>query len=145
MAFTQFLAAAASGLVFGIGLILSGMTNPWKVRHFLDVSSAWDPSLAFVMMGAIPVAWLAYHFAEKRHRTLLQQPLHLPGTRNITRELVVGSLLFGIGWALAGFCPGPAIAAAGAGLKPAILFLGAMLAGMWLHDKIYLKARQAMG
>lgn len=144
MALTHYLAAAASGLVFGIGLILSGMTNPWKVRHFLDIANAWDPSLAFVMMGAIPVAWLAYHWVEKRHRTLLAQPLHLPGTRNITRELVAGSLLFGIGWALAGFCPGPAIAAAGAGFKPAILFLAAMLAGMWLHDKIYIKVRQSV-
>ncbi len=144
MGIIQYLAAAASGLVFGIGLILSGMTNPWKVRHFLDLASPWDPSLAFVMMGAIPVAWLAYHRLEKRRQTLLSAPLHLPGTRNITRELILGSLLFGIGWALAGFCPGPAIAAAGSGLKPAILFLGAMLGGMWLHDKIYVRALRSI-
>lgn len=131
------LAALASGLVFGIGLILSGMTDPWKVRHFLDLAGAWDPSLAFVMLGAIPVAFAGYRLLERRQQTLLAAPLHLPGTRNITRSLIAGSLLFGIGWAIAGFCPGPALAAAGAGLKPAILFLGAMLTGMALHDRVY--------
>lgn len=137
MPFIAYLAALASGLVFGIGLILSGMTNPAKVQHFLNLAGAWDPSLGFVMLGAIPVAGLGYRWLERRRTTLLSQPLHLPGTRQITRPLVIGSLLFGIGWALGGFCPGPALAAAGAGLKPAILFIFAMTAGMLLHDRVY--------
>lgn len=137
MKVAHLIAALISGLVFGLGLILSGMTNPAKVQNFLNLAGAWDPSLAFVMLGAIPVAWLGFGWFENRQRTVLSDPLHLPGTRNITGSLVVGSLLFGIGWALAGFCPGPAIAAAGAGLKPAIQFLGAMVIGMFLHDRVY--------
>lgn len=137
MNFIQHIAALASGLIFGIGLILSGMTNPAKVQHFLDLADRWDPSLGFVMMGAIPVAWLGYRLIEKRRSTLTGDALHLPGTSQITRPLIVGSLLFGAGWALAGFCPGPAIAAAGGGLRQAIIFLAAMVAGMWLHDRVY--------
>lgn len=137
------LAALTSGLVFGLGLILSGMTNPWKVRHFLDLAGPWDPSLAFVMMGAIPVTFFGYRLIENRQQTVLSAPLHLPGTRIITWPLVLGSLMFGAGWALAGFCPGPALAAVGAGMKPAIVFLAAMVVGMILHDRVYLPRTKA--
>jgi uncharacterized membrane protein YedE/YeeE len=124
----------ASGLIFGLGLILSGMTNPSKVIHFLDLTGAWDPSLALVMGGAIPVAFVGMRWLERRKQTVLSEPLHLPGTRHITRELVLGSFIFGAGWALAGFCPGPAIAALGMGLPQPVVFVAAMMAGMWFHD-----------
>ena len=121
-----------SGLVFGIGLLLSGMSNPAKVLAFLDVSGNWDPSLALVMGGAIAVAAPAYARAKRRRSTLLDTPLFLPEKNNLDRRLIIGSLLFGAGWGLAGFCPGPAIVAAAAAYPSALLFAAAMLAGMAL-------------
>ena len=127
------LIAFAVGLLFGIGLILSGMADPGKVLGFLDLAGAWDPSLMFVMGGAIAVGVGAFAVARRRTTTLLGGAMQLPQIREIDRPLVVGSVVFGIGWGLAGFCPGPAIVAAGAGYWQALLFCAAMLAGMALH------------
>ena len=124
----------AVGLLFGLGLILSGMTDPGKVVGFLDLAGAWDPSLAFVMGGAVLVSLFGVLFARRRTNALLGGAMQLPTARDIDRPLVVGSLVFGIGWGLAGFCPGPALVSLGAGHWQALLFVLAMLAGMALHD-----------
>lgn len=126
--------ALLAGLVFGLGLVLSGMANPAKVLGFLDLGGAWDPSLAFVMGGAIAVALPAFAWARKRSRSLLNEPINLPTARQVDRRLVLGSLLFGIGWGVAGFCPGPGVVALGMGQPKALLFVGAMLAGMVLFE-----------
>ena len=121
------------GLLFGLGLCLSGMTNAAKVLAFLDLAGAWDPSLAFVMVGAIAVAFLAFRVASARARTLSGEPLHLPTATAIDRRLIGGSLLFGVGWGLVGLCPGPAIADLGFLDGRAALFVLAMAAGMALY------------
>ena len=126
-----------SGLVFGIGLIISGMSNPAKVINFLDIAGNWDPSLAFVMLGAIPVAFVGFRWIEKQGHTAFDEPLHLPGTRTVNRSLVIGGFIFGAGWAMAGFCPGPALVALGAGYGKALVFVVAMVAGMLLHDRVF--------
>jgi len=128
------LAAFAAGLVFGIGLIVSGMTDPGKVIGFLDLAGRWDPSLAFVMGGAIVVGYFSFAAAGRRGRTFLGGAMHLPTRRDIDARLVAGSAVFGIGWGLAGFCPGPALVALGAGIDQAALFVAAMLAGMVIYD-----------
>ena len=130
--FTSLLA----GLVFGLGLIVSGMANPAKVLGFLDLAGAWDPSLAFVMAGAIAFAALAFALAKKRTVSFLGAAMKLPASRDIDRRLVIGSLLFGIGWGVAGFCPGPGLVALGMGEIKALIFVGAMLAGMGLFELI---------
>ncbi|MFO7746298.1 MAG: DUF6691 family protein [Orrella sp.] len=130
----QTLFVFVSGLVFGIGLIISGMSNPAKVIHFLDIAGQWDPSLAFVMLGAIPVSFVGFRLIEKRGQTVYQEPLHLPGTNRVNRSLVVGGFIFGAGWAMAGFCPGPALVALGAGYGKALVFVLAMIAGILIHD-----------
>jgi hypothetical protein len=122
------------GLLFGLGLILAGMTDPGKVQGFLDLAEAWDPSLAFVMGGAILVGFFAFALARRRTRSFFGGAMQIPTARDIDRPLVVGSLVFGAGWGLAGFCPGPALVALGAGHWQALLFVVAMLAGMALHD-----------
>jgi uncharacterized membrane protein YedE/YeeE len=119
-----------SGLVFGLGLIVSGMANPAKVLNFLDLAGRWDPSLAFVMAGAIAVGLVAFAVARKRTVSFLQQEMRLPTTRHIDLRLIGGSLLFGIGWGIAGFCPGPGLVALGMGEPKAAVFVLAMLAGM---------------
>lgn len=124
------------GLLFGLGLILSGMTDPGKVLGFLDLAGLWDPSLAFVMGGAIAVGALAFAVAKKRTRSFLGGAMHVPTARHIDKRLVLGSLLFGVGWGLAGFCPGPAIVSAAAGQPKAMVFVAAMLAGMWLFEML---------
>ncbi len=121
------------GLLFGAGLIVSGMTDPAKVLGFLDLFGAWDPSLALVMGGAILVGVVAFAVANKRTSTFLGGALRLPGTRNIDKALVLGSLLFGAGWGLAGFCPGPALVSLAAGQPKAAAFVLAMLAGMAVY------------
>jgi hypothetical protein len=128
------LSALIAGLVFGIGLIVAGMTNPAKVQGFLDLAGPWDPSLAFVMGGAIVVALAAFRFAGKRERALLGDAMHLPTATRIDRRLVLGSLAFGAGWGLAGFCPGPALASLATGGVKALVFTGAMLAGMIVFE-----------
>ncbi|XAH21222.1 DUF6691 family protein [Xylophilus sp. GW821-FHT01B05] len=128
------LAALLAGLVFGLGLLLSGMTDPAKVLGFLDLAGHWDPSLALVMLGAIAVAAPAFAWARRRPRSLLGAPLQVPSSRHIDRRLVLGGLAFGAGWGLAGFCPGPALVSAAAGHAQAWLFVLAMLAGMGLFS-----------
>ena len=127
------LAALVSGLVFGLGLAVSGMMNPAKVIGFLDVAGDWDPTLIFVMVGALLVAVPAYRFIPRRGRPVLEEGFSLPKGRSVDRPLVLGSGLFGVGWGLVGFCPGPAVAALGTGLAPVFAFVAAMLAGMALH------------
>lgn len=122
------------GLIFGIGLLVSGMANPAKVLAFLDVAGGWDPSLAFVMVGAIAVGLIGFAFAMRHERTLLGLPMRLPRSGKIDRRLVVGSLLFGIGWGLVGFCPGPALVAVGTGQLKAFAFVLAMAVGMALFE-----------
>ena len=131
--------ALVAGLLFGAGLIVSGMANPAKVLGFLDLFGQWDPSLAFVMAGAIAVGVIAFFVARRRGRSWLGTPIQLPAATGVTARLVLGSAVFGIGWGLAGFCPGPALVALGAGVPKAVGFVAAMLAGMavfsWLQRK----------
>ena len=124
--------AFVAGLTFGIGLIVSGMSNPAKVLGFLDLAGKWDPSLALVMAGAIFVGVFAFGLAARRRETFLDTPLPPPAPRHLDRALVAGSLVFGVGWGLAGFCPGPALVALGAGQPKALVFVAAMVAGMLL-------------
>ncbi len=126
--------ALLAGLVFGLGLIVSGMANPAKVLGFLDLAGRWDPSLAFVMGGAVSVGALAFAWARQRTDSLLGLPMRMPTESGIDRRLAGGALLFGIGWGLAGFCPGPALVALGMGEHKAVVFVGAMLAGMGLFE-----------
>ncbi len=130
------LSALLAGLLFGIGLIGSGMANPRKVLGFLDLAGPWDPSLALVMAGAVGVGVLAFAIAGRRKRSLLGAEMRLPTVRSIDARLVGGSLLFGIGWGVAGFCPGPSLVALGAGVPKAGVFVLAMLAGMGLFEAI---------
>ena len=120
----------AVGLLFGLGLLLSGMTNPSKVLGFLDLVGAWDPSLALVMGGAILVGFFAFALAKKRSTTFLGGVLRLPTSTQMDKPLVIGSLLFGAGWGLAGFCPGPAVVSMADGQPKALVFVLAMLFGM---------------
>ncbi|HEX5514848.1 MAG TPA: DUF6691 family protein [Gammaproteobacteria bacterium] len=126
--------AFLSGLLFGFGLLLSGLANPGKVLGFLDLAGAWDPSLALVMAGAIGIALIPFTIAKRRTRSVLGAPLRLPTRRDIDRPLVVGSLIFGTGWGIAGICPGPAITLLGGGYWQAFLFVGAMLVGMLVFE-----------
>ena len=130
------LLAFLAGLVFGLGLLLSGMADPAKVLGFLDLAGAWNPSLAFVMAGAITVGAIAFALARRRTTTLLGDALRLPAATAIDRRLIVGALLFGAGWGLAGFCPGPALVALGLGQSKAVVFVAAMLAGMGLFEAV---------
>ncbi|MFI5317330.1 MAG: DUF6691 family protein [Myxococcota bacterium] len=126
------LAALASGLLFGAGLFVSGMTNPAKVIGFLDVAGAWDPSLAFVMGGALGVNALGFALTRRRARPLFAESFALPTASDLDFALVAGSLLFGVGWGLVGLCPGPALAGLARGVLPVYVFVAAMALGMWL-------------
>jgi uncharacterized protein len=128
--------AFVAGLVFGLGLIVAGMVNPAKILGFLDVAGKWDPSLALVMAGAIAVGVVAFALARRRTMSALGLPMQLPSARTLDTRLVGGSLVFGIGWGLAGFCPGPAIVALGAGYAKAAVFVVAMLLGMGAFELI---------
>lgn len=136
-----FLASLLSGLVFGLGLIVSGMADPAKVLGFLDVTGAWDPSLAFVMGGAIAVGLVAFAAAGRRSKSLLGAPMRLPAAQAVDRRLVAGSLLFGVGWGMAGFCPGPALFSLGMGEVKALVFVGAMVAGMGVFEFVERRRR----
>jgi len=127
------LGAFLAGLVFGLGLILSGMTDPGKVIGFLDLTGNWDPSLAFVMGGAVQVGFLAFAIARRRTRNFLGGAMRVPDRRDIDARLVGGSAVFGIGWGLAGFCPGPALVSFGSGQDKAAVFVAAMLLGMLVY------------
>ena len=134
------LAPFAGGVLFSLGLAMSGMTDPAKVIGFLDVTGAWDPTLLFVMGGAVLVFGIAWRAARR-----LAAPVLAPGfptlPDRIDRRLVAGALLFGAGWGLAGYCPGPALASLGAGATGAALFVGAMVAGMYLHELVTHRGR----
>jgi uncharacterized membrane protein YedE/YeeE len=119
-----------AGLVFGIGLIVSGMANPAKVLNFLDIAGSWDPSLAFVMAGAVATTALGYRLVLRRPRPLLASGFRLPTPRRIDARILVGSVLFGIGWGLSGLCPGPAVTSLAIGHAGVLAFVAAMLAGM---------------
>ncbi len=137
------LASLIAGVVFGLGLLVSGMANPTKVLGFLDLAGRWDPSLGLVMAGAVAVGSVAFAIAARRTRSLLGIKMKLPSTRRIDLRLIVGSVLFGAGWGLAGFCPGPALVALGMGLPKALAFVVAMLAGMLVFE--FLERRTEFG
>ena len=129
-------AALICGALFGLGLSISGMLDPHRVRGFLDVSGAWDPSLIFVLAGGVIVATLGYRLSRLLPRPLLDRRFDLPTKTAIDAPLLLGSAIFGIGWGIAGFCPGPAVASLTLGVGPALLFVITMLAGMIAHDQL---------
>lgn len=130
------LSAFVAGLVFGLGLLLAGMANPAKVLAFLDVTGAWDPSLALVMVGAIAVAAAPLNWARTRRQSLLGAAVQLPTKRGLDTRLIVGSLLFGAGWGIAGICPGPAVAVLLTGHWQIVVFFIAVLAGMYAFTRL---------
>lgn len=130
----QIVTAFVTGLLFGLGLILSGMTDPTKVTGFLDIAGTWNPSLIFVMGGAILVAMVAFRIAGTRTHALLGGAMHLPTARQIDKRLILGGVIFGIGWGLAGYCPGPALASLATGGSKPLIFVLAMLAGMATYE-----------
>jgi uncharacterized membrane protein YedE/YeeE len=131
------------GLLFGLGLIISGMTDPGKVIGFLDISGAWDPSLALVMAGAIALGFFAFAIAKKRTVNFLGGALHLPKSNQIDKPLIIGAVLFGAGWGLAGFCPGPALVSMASGQVKGALFMVFMVAGMQLFEVLGRRTIQA--
>ena len=130
------LTAFLSGLLFGIGLLLAGMANPAKVLAFLDIAGHWDPSLALVMGGAIPVSAIGFYLARDRTAPLFSERFQLPTNTRLDKRLVLGALGFGVGWGLAGFCPGPALVALGTGSFKAVVFVAAMLSGMVIFEML---------
>lgn len=133
----RLLAGLGAGTLFGFGLALSGMMDPERVRGFLDITGEWDPSLAFVLGGAVSVSALGVLLSRKLPEPLLDDSYHLPGRGRIDRRLILGSAIFGIGWGMGGLCPGPAIANLGAGYTDILFFVIAMLLGMVLHDRFF--------
>ncbi|MGN6769306.1 MAG: DUF6691 family protein [Rhizobiaceae bacterium] len=127
----SFLINLALGLLFGVGLVVSGMSDPAKVLNFLDLFGSWDPSLAFVMGGAVLVAFVGYRLVLPRGKPIVGDRFHLPTKSDIDIRILVGPAIFGVGWGLGGFCPGPAITALGLGAAGALAFLPAMMLGMW--------------
>lgn len=125
------------GLLFGLGLVLAGMTQPAKVIGFLDVFGAWDPSLAFVMIGAIAIHFMAYRVVKHRTSPFLADTFMIPEKKPIDWKLIVGSALFGIGWGLGGFCPGPAITSLASLNAEVFAFVVMMMIGMWLQDFLF--------
>ena len=126
----KYAAAFAIGLIFGIGLLVSGMYLPAKILGFLDLAGKWDPSLAFVMGGALPFSAIGFIIAHRRGKAVLGEPLHLPPTKKIEPRLLIGAAIFGTGWGLSGVCPGPAIFNLGFATGPALVFFAALAAGM---------------
>lgn len=135
----QSVSALICGFIFGIGLLISGLAAPQKVLGFLDVAGLWDPSLAFVMLGAIAIGIFAFKYAKRCPKALCGETINLPTSKNIDKKLIIGSLLFGVGWGLVGFCPGPAIVAVGAGKVKALYFTAAMLSGMIIYEWLQTK------
>jgi len=142
---TRTLVGLAIGLLFGAGLALSDMTNPAKVQNFLDVFGSWDPSLAFVMGGALAVSALGYQVARRRDAPWLAPRFQLPDPKDVDLPLLLGAGLFGVGWGLGGFCPGPALAGLLQGSAGVLVFVAAMLVGVALHRRVYLPLRQRSG
>ena len=135
------LTAFAAGLIFGLGLLLAGMANPAKVLAFLDIAGNWDPSLALVMGGAIPVSAIGFYLTRHRAAPLFGDTFQVPANRKLDKRLVLGALGFGIGWGLAGFCPGPALVALGTGSLKAVVFVAAMLSGMVIFEFLETRKR----
>ena len=135
----------AIGVLFGWGLIISGMSNPQKVLGFLDIAGVWDPSVIFVMLGAILVGLAGFYIVSKRSEAFFGGALHIPTRRDISKPLIVGSFIFGIGWGIAGICPGPALVAFGAGYLKAFVFIIAMLAGMRICERFFTAHKQKPG
>ena len=133
----------AIGVLFGWGLIISGMSNPQKVLGFLDLAGLWDPSLMFVMLGAVMVGLGGFYVVSKRTEAFFGGALHIPTRRDITKPLSIGSLIFGAGWGIAGFCPGPALVALGAGHLKALVFVVAMLVGMEISERFFSAHKKA--
>jgi uncharacterized membrane protein YedE/YeeE len=135
------------GLLFGIGLVIAGMSNPAKVLNFLDIAAiakgTWDPSLAFVMGGGVIVAFIGYRLVWKRSAPLFDTQFHIPKVKDIDAPIIVGPALFGVGWGLGGFCPGPAFTALGAGHPSAVMFVIAMIVGMIAARLLALKSNGA--
>jgi len=131
-----FLIQLLAGLIFGSGLVLSGMVDPAKVLNFLDVTGSWDPSLAFVMAAAVLVTAVGYRFVLARPKPILAPMFELPRQGTIDRRLVIGPMIFDIGWGLSGLCPGPALTSLGLGSAGALAFIPAMLAGMALARRL---------
>ncbi|MEP7061125.1 MAG: YeeE/YedE family protein [Betaproteobacteria bacterium] len=136
-----------AGIIFGVGLLVSGMSNPAKVLGFLDVAGHWDPSLVLVMSGAVAVNFVAFAVARKRTVSFLGLDMKLRSSRHIDRRLVLGSVLFGVGWGIAGLCPGPALVVLGTAQPKAVVFFAAMLGGMgafeWLEQRKAIRAENA--
>ena len=128
--------AFVCGLLFGLGLLLAGMANPAKVLGFLDIAGLWDPSLALVMVGGIVVAFIAFTLSKKMPHSLLQAKFNWPEATAVTRPLLIGSTLFGLGWGLVGLCPGPALVLAGSGTIEGLIFVVFMLIGFRLADLV---------
>lgn len=133
---SQVAVALACGAVFGLGLSLSGMLDPARVQGFLDVFGAWDPSLAFVLGGAVAVAMIGVVLMRRMASPLLDTAFHLPTATKIDARLIIGSAIFGVGWGLVGLCPGPALSALSLGLMPVVAFVVAMVVGMIVHDRL---------
>lgn len=125
------------GVLFGLGLLVSGMSNPQKILNFLDITGNWDPSLLFVMGGAVLVGLAGFYLIKKRSEAFFGGAFQLPTRRDISKPLVIGSLIFGAGWGIAGFCPGPALVALGAGHIKALVFVIAMLLGMFICNRFF--------
>jgi hypothetical protein len=134
----RIISAFITGLIFGIGLIISGMTNPAKIIDFLDITGQWDPSLLLVMLGAVSITFFAFRFVERKSVSLLGDNIQLPKKTGLDKPLILGAVLFGIGWGLAGYCPGPALASLSSGLLPPVLFVLTMITGMGIFE-IYKK------
>lgn len=130
------IAALLAGVVFGVGLIVSGMSDPYKVQNFLDVLGHWDPSLMFVMGGAIAVTLPGFWWLRQHHKPLFGDTFQWPTSQVIDKKLVIGAAMFGTGWGLSGFCPGPAMVNLATGHQDVLVFVAAMLVGMWLHDRV---------
>jgi uncharacterized membrane protein YedE/YeeE len=135
----RFLATLVSGTTFGLGLALSGMLDPVRVRGFLDITGNWDPSLAFVMAGAVAMTTAAVALSKRMKKPALAGAFQLPTNTKVDFRLIAGSILFGIGWGMAGLCPGPAVSLLSTGLPKIVAFIVAMTAGMLIHDGVVAK------
>jgi uncharacterized membrane protein YedE/YeeE len=135
--FSNILVIVASGVLFGLGLSVSEMVNPVRVLGFLNVLGSWDPTLIFVMAGALTVAVPGFQYAKLMHKPFLSIEFSMPGKKDLDKKLILGAVLFGIGWGLAGICPGPSLVALNSLDVRVVAFVVAMLAGIFLHDRIF--------